>query len=146
MNLHFVCTGNVFRSRLAQAYAKSLLKNRTDINVTSSGVQADVGQDGPIAWYALKILDDSDLIPFISPIWVQTTSEILSSQDLIIFMQSWHLQQCQQRFGYTGTNYQVWDIADVTPDLNDDQIITFSQKKFAAIKIKVANLINQLFP
>lgn len=144
MNLHFVCTGNVFRSRLAEAYAKSLLKNRPEVIVSSSGVQAAVGQDGPIAWYALKILDNSDLIPNISQIWTQTSSEILDAQDKIIFMQPWHLDQCQHRFGYSGQNYQVWDIPDVTPDMSDDQLIEFSAGQFNLIKSQVLSLVNQL--
>lgn len=144
MNLHFVCTGNVFRSRLAQSYAKYLLKDRTDITITSSGVNASHAKDGPISWYTLKIIEDNDLIPYMSQTWIQTTAEILTKQDLIIFIQPWHLEQCQQRFGYTGTNHQVWDIPDVTPDMSDDQIISFSQKQFELIKLKVSDLVRQL--
>lgn len=140
MFLHFVCTGNVFRSRLAEAYAKFLLKDRADITITSSGVNAALAQDGPIAWYTLKIIEDNGLIAYMSQAWTQTTADILAKQDLIIFIQPWHLEQCQQRFDYSGKNYLVWDISDVTPDMSDDQLISFSQEQFEKIKSKVSQL------
>ena len=144
MNLHFICTGNVFRSRLAEAYAKSLLKDKPHIIITSSGVNASLSQDGPIGWYALKILDNFNLVPYMSPTWTQTTKEILDSQDLIVFMQPWHLKQCQDRFGYTGLNHQVWDIADVTDQMSDDQLVEFSAGQFELIKSQVLGLVDQL--
>ena len=144
MNLHFVCTGNVFRSRLAQAYAKSILQQHPEVVITSSGVNADHAQDGPIAWYALKIADNNNLIPYISQFWTQTTSELLNNQDTIIFMETWHLEQCRSRFFYQKDNYQVWEISDVTPTMTDNEIITFSENQFHLLKTKVEDVISHL--
>ena len=144
MNLHFVCTGNVFRSRLAESYGRYLLKNHPQFHLTSSGVNAINAQDGPIAWYALKIVDDNDLIPYISQMWIQTSHELLANQDKVVFMQPYHLAQAKSHYGYTQDNYLVWDIADITPEMTDDEIIDFSQIQYNLIKQKVEELVNQL--
>lgn len=144
MNLHFVCTGNVFRSRLAECYARYLLKNHPQIKITSSGVSADVAGDGPIAWYALRIIKNNALLDFLSPRWIQTSQELLDTQDLIIFMTDSHLEICRQQYNYSQTNFEVWAIEDVGPNLSDLEIIAFSEKQFAHIKDKVKQLVNGL--
>lgn len=146
MNLHFVCTGNVFRSRLAEAYAKYLLKNHPQFTITSSGVNANHGENGPIAWYALKIIADNDLLDYISPFWVQTTASTLDSQDKIIFIEPWHQEQCRLRFDYHKNNYETWDVTDIQSEITDEEIIEFSQTQFEKIKVYVTKLVNSLIP
>ncbi|MCL4384612.1 hypothetical protein M1116_04105 [Patescibacteria group bacterium] len=144
MNLHFICTGNVFRSRLCESFGRYLLKNHPQFHLTSSGIQAVNAENGPIAWYALRLLKNNNLLDYLSPTWVQTTPALLGSQDLIIFMTPWHLEVCQKRYNYKGTEYQVWDIKDITPDLTDEEIITFSETQFTRIRSQVTVLIDRL--
>lgn len=141
MHLHFICTGNVFRSRLAEAYARS---HSSDLQITSSGILASNNEDGPIAWYALKLIKDNDLIPYISPAWTQTSTELLHLQDFVVFMQPYHLDVCQQLYGYHGHNHQVWDIADVTPKMSDRDLIFFSLNQFGQIRQQVDQLLVNL--
>jgi len=42
MIIHFVCTGNIYRSRLAEAYCKS-----KGVAVKATCARADVGKEGP---------------------------------------------------------------------------------------------------
>ena len=144
MNLHFVCTGNVFRSRLAEAYSRYLLKNHPHYKITSSGVNASNAQDGPIAWYALRLIVEHELTDYLSPEWTQTTDTLLSVQDKVIFMQPWHYQQAVARFGYHGQNFLIWDIPDITPDMTDEAIIKFSARQFEVVKKNVDQLVNTL--
>ena len=45
MRIHFVCTGNVYRSRLAEAYCASVCD--AAIQVESSGIAAGMNEDIP---------------------------------------------------------------------------------------------------
>ena len=144
MKLHFICTGNVFRSRLAECYARYLLKNHPQFTVTSSGIDAAKAENGPISWVALRIIFNEKLLSYLSSTWSQTTPEILHQQDLIIFLQPYHFEQSRLRFDYHASNYETWDIADTTPQMSDDEKIVFSEKQFQEIKIKVNQLVNRL--
>ena len=78
MHIHFVCSGNSYRSRLAEAYLKSVLVDKTII-VSSSGTEAEKHRlkNGPICWYAMRLMKRNNLIPFMSWKERQTTSQIL---------------------------------------------------------------------
>lgn len=116
MHIHFVCTGNAYRSRLAEAYCKSKLQN-SKTKVTSSGIAASQHRlgNGPICWYAMRLLEKNDLIPYMSWREKQTNKEILENVDLLICMRQIHLDFCQKELGYTNRPFEVWDI----PDLNE---------------------------
>jgi len=114
MHIHFVCSGNSYRSRLAEAYLKSKLGSK-EIKVSSSGIEASLHKfgNGPICWYAMRLMKRNALIEFMS--WQQqTTKELLSGVDLLICMRQEHLDFCQNGMGYTG-EFEVWDV----PDLNE---------------------------
>ena len=148
MKAHFVCTGNIFRSRLAESYFNFLLSqsNRSDITVTSSGVMAKSNQWGDIGWFAHELLKNDNLLSFASPHWTQTTPEILQSQDMVIFMQSFHLHYCQKHFQYTGTNHQVWNIPDIEPDMTDTELLDHATTQFVTIKAQCHHLLTLLIP
>ena len=54
MIIHFICTGNIYRSRLAQAYCAS--KGVPRLDVVSSGIQTTLNGGVTIASYAVDIL------------------------------------------------------------------------------------------
>ena len=97
MKIHFVCTSNTFRSRLAATYLAS--KNIPDLIVTSSGIKAARNENGPVTWYAQRIIQEENLIKSEPMIWTQTTKEILDEQDWVIFMEQLHYDASVQRFG-----------------------------------------------
>jgi protein-tyrosine-phosphatase len=111
MKVHFVCTGNKFRSRLAEAYLNS--KTIDGVEVSSSGIEAIKDLNGPITWYAQRIIQKNRLVPFESMSWTQTTKEILEKKDWVIFVQQSHYDQCVQRFEFGGKNFEIWDIEDL---------------------------------
>ena len=82
--IHFICIGNVFRSRLAEAYLNSL--NIKGVEVSSSGVRANHAFDGDISIFVLPLLKREGLEPFISKKWIQTTLDIVQDKDLVVFM------------------------------------------------------------
>jgi len=113
MHIHFVCSGNTFRSRLAEAYLKS--KNIKGLMVTSSGVKAHENTNGPITWFGARLIKLHGLIPFMSDGWTRTTPKQLKDSDIVIFMDKEHHHHSQKELGFSGKRYEIWNI----PDLGD---------------------------
>lgn len=144
LKIHFVCRGNSFRSRLAEAYANS--KKIPAISATSSGIAADHNLNGPITWYALRIIKNNNFIEFMSNYWRKTSPEIIGENDVIVFMTQRHYDFCQD---YVSQKmFEIWDIEDIQ-DLgstirDSNSIIESSEDIYAVITKKVDNLISRL--
>jgi protein-tyrosine-phosphatase len=144
MHIHFVCRGNVYRSRLAEAYLRS--KQLPSVAVSSSGIEV-AHDNSPISWVSFRILQRNKLIPFMSPKPIQTTLERLYRADLVIFMEEAHVTYVREHFGYTSQVFQVWNISDIIlGDLDatcdqDTAIIRASEVTYRKITDKVDELI-----
>ncbi len=150
MKVHFVCTGNAFRSRLAEAYLNS--KKVLGLQASSSGIDAGQAVNGPICWYAARIVKYQDLVSYVSPCWQETILEHLKA-DLVIFMQDRHYQHCRDRLGFEGKNYEIWDIPDIQDvglscdfeSLEKDlEKIKATEEIFLQIKEKTDQLLQKL--
>lgn len=112
-HIHFVCRGNVYRSRLALLYA---LKNYTGSHLTfsCSGIEAekyypDVHAISPLirnvaSHYGLDLRQ--------SPRRIQATDELLEQADLIVFMHPDVLRDAKKAFNFNIHKSQSWDISD----------------------------------
>ncbi|KKS30926.1 hypothetical protein A2380_00075 [candidate division WWE3 bacterium RIFOXYB1_FULL_43_24] len=116
MNIHFVSYGHVFRSRLAEAYLKFLLRKHKNIQITSSGIKYEKEINGPIAWYAMKILVDHQLTPYMSDTPLITTKEILEKQDHVIFLDEASHDYSKKRLGYKDRKHDVWNVEYLPPE------------------------------
>ena len=150
MIIHFICRGNTYRSRLAEAYLNS--KQSTTLKSISSGIVASKNGNGPISWYAQRIIENEKLVPFESPGWQQTTKEIIERADFTIFMQQDSCDYCRERLGFTQNNYEIWDIKDMGEFLfssigmrpaTEMEKIKVSEETFESIKGKIDDLINR---
>jgi len=87
MKIHFICLGNVFRSRVAETYLRSL--GISGIQVSSSGTVArrDHGINQPILQQVDKVLAQHDLNQYL-PLQscVQTDQQVVDGCDLVICM------------------------------------------------------------
>jgi protein-tyrosine-phosphatase len=110
MKIHFVCSGNTFRSRLAEAHLNS--KKIPNLEVSSSGTDARKNLNGPIAWYAMRIIQNKGLASFMSNYWKQTTEELIKGNDWVIFMTQYHYEFAKN-FLTPGQKYEIWDIEDI---------------------------------
>ena len=149
IHIHFVCTGNVYRSRLAEAYLRS--KQLPNIGVSSSGIKATDNSFGPITWFAARIARRHNLIPHLKLMWTQTTPKILNDSTVVIFMTGVHHQFAKAHFHYNKTTYEIWNIADLDKAKffhaeNDSDLmrIEHTEKVFAEIKKKVDGLARRL--
>ena len=88
MRIHFVCTGNIYRSRLAEAYCNS--RRVPGIDVLSSGIKAGLEQDVPISPYAADVLTRFGLERYAAARWQRTSAELVRASDVLVFMESEH--------------------------------------------------------
>ena len=148
MHIHFVCTGNAYRSRLAEAYLRS--HQLEGVIVSSSGIQARTGfqYNGPISWYAMRLLQKHHLIPFMSKHATQTTRKGLGKVHLVIFMQPHHYEWVRTHYQFEAPRYEIWGIPDVSEteeDLNTEAaLIQITEKTFEQIKRNVELLVEQI--
>jgi len=152
MKIHFVSYGHAFRSRLAEAYTRYILRKRKDIEITSSGVVLEDDLNGPIAWYAMKILSQHALVPYMSLELTRTTKEMINEADKVIFMDRHSYEYCKKKFLYNCRNCEVWDLGYIMPDKvergkdlqYDIEIIERSEGIFAHIKGNCRRIYNDL--
>ena len=145
MIVHFICRGNTYRSRLAEVYLNS--KKLSNIQVFSSGIEADNNISGPIIWYAQKIIQQQNLVPFEKMVWDKTTRELLEKADFTIFMHKDIYDFCVNNLGFNSNNFEVWDIPDANEIEADwktagqEERVKITEKTFEEIKKKIEELI-----
>ena len=138
IKIHFVCTGNAFRSRLAEAYLKS--KEMPDVSVSSSGIEAQKNINGFMCRYTLTLAKADEIEDYLSKNWTVTTKAEIESQDKVIFMKKEHYLFCLKTLNCKLPAYEIWEIEDVY-DLNSspkpDELIKIATPIYEKIKDKV---------
>ena len=112
MHIHFICRGNIYRSRLAEAYAKSRLKDADAIEVSSSGIQAEMDFDGTVADVVPILLMQDGIEDYMSPRWTQTTQEIIDSVDIVVFMSKTVHKDAKTFLDLQQVEHYAWNIHD----------------------------------
>lgn len=87
MTVHFICAGNVYRSRLCESYFN--LKKPKNLQCFSSGVIAGKDLIGPISWVAQRIIEKNRLSPYMSFSFQKTSKDLLEKADFTIFMEEY---------------------------------------------------------
>jgi protein-tyrosine-phosphatase len=150
MNVHFVCVGNSYRSRLAEAVLNALAIS--GMRATSSGTHASDNENGPISWYGARLLKNHGLIPFMSPSWTQTTPSMLAAAGLVVFMADGCRRWCSEQLGHAGTDCEVWQVADLdefefsaprTTPAGEQERIAATEATFALIERLVTDLVGR---
>lgn len=150
LHVHFVCSGNVFRSRLAEALLRSL--EVPHLLVSSSGVTAQKNTDGPLTWFAARLFKRHNLVQHMSSFWVQTTPEILSDVDRVIVMNKESVNELN-RLSKAPVAHEVWNVLDMkdfgftSDDLSDEELVRaihVSEEIFETIKKNVVALANTI--
>lgn len=112
-SIHFVCRGNVYRSRLAEAYAKSILQNKTSAQISSSGIEAENALNGDIDPETTRLLSEEMIQSYLTPTWHQITQKDIDDNDIIIFMSKSLYAQASKLLTLPKNKVQVWSIPDV---------------------------------
>jgi protein-tyrosine-phosphatase len=113
MVIHFICRGNTHRSRLAEAYAKSLTQHANGIRVLSSGIEADRDLNGPIMPFVKLELERDGLLHLTGTTWTQTTQSLIDESDLLVFMNTDVHDDAVTRFRIPSVRSHTWHIPDV---------------------------------
>lgn len=143
MKIHFVCNGNTFRSRIAEAYFNSL--NIKGWAATSSGARASLNENGQITSYAKNILTEKGILQFTNEGWTQTTKEILDDADFVVYMNSDVYESCLEKFSPNNPKFEVWDVTDVNPNIHTkEDVVTFVEFTFDKISNKINDLVSTL--
>lgn len=141
MKIHFVCTGNIYRSRLAEAYCASTCG--PGIQVISSGIAAGRDGDVPISIYAAELLAKFSLTRFAAPCWQKTARTLVRSSDVLVFMESEHRLFCEDWIEPDRQRIEVWDVEDIGP-IAFTEISKKAERTFAIIRAKTDKLLATL--
>jgi len=143
MNIHFVCRGNTYRSRLAEAYFNSLaLPNWSAI---SSGIEATRDLNGPITPYAAKVIADHGLTLYGKSGWTQSTKEDLEASDIVVFLNEDVYRDCCHVINPELKKFYVWGIEDVEVIPDDrSEMDPITEAIFARIVEEINGLVKTL--
>ncbi|HZU77238.1 MAG TPA: hypothetical protein VFA70_10775 [Dehalococcoidia bacterium] len=150
MHVHFVCVGNTYRSRLAEALLNA--RELPGVRATSSGIRASENLNGPVSWQALRLLKNHGLIPHMSPHWTQTSAAVLAAADLVVFMEPACRQYCAEQYGFAG-DCEVWDVPDAGYPFwdgrfdeleGDARSFAINEETFAMLRALVEDLARRL--
>lgn len=142
MIIHFVCAGNTYRSRLAEAYLNS--KQLPNITAISSGIKASKNKIKTISWFAKRLLKIFGIEIFQKNDWTQTSKLLLDSANLTIFFDNKYYEYCVDKYGFDCANYEVWEIEDLGVKIkNKLKRIEKTEKTFQLIRQKVDGLVKR---
>ena len=135
MIIHFVCTGNSYRSRLAEAYLNS--KNLPNIQAISSGINPDKF----ISWITLRIIQQNGLSDHVSSSCQKSTKQLLKKGDFTVFMTKEHYEFCKNNLEFNSLHFETWDIYDLPPRIDDIERIKLSEETYRKIKRNIEKML-----
>ena len=141
MRIHFVCTGNIYRSRLAEAYCNSQCVR--GLKVFSSGIGAGLNGDAAISPYAAAVLAKYGLNSYASGHCQRTTPELVQASDVLVFMESEHRRFCEKWIEATHQKIEVWGIEDIGP-IDVTEIPSKVERTFGMIRQRTDSLLTGL--
>lgn len=143
MKIHFVCRGNTYRSRLAEAYFNSLVI--PGYFAVSSGIAARRDLNGPITTYAARLIAAHGLTKYGKAGWAQSTKEDLETADIVVFMSPDVYRDCCSCIGPVLHRSYVWSVEDVAPaELDEKTVEVLTEAAFAEIVNNINGLVELL--
>ena len=141
MRVHFICTGNIYRSRLAEAYCAS--RCAPGIHVFSSGIGAGLNGDARISPYAAGLLTQYGLNSYAAAGWQRTTAALVRASDVLVFMETEHRRFCESWLEPARQTLEVWEIEDIGP-IPVSQIAEKAERTFGIIRQRTDSLLTAL--
>lgn len=112
-SIHFICRGNTYRSRIAEAYSLSLVHGKGIASISSSGIEAKLALNGDIKTDTVELLKAEGIDKYLTPTWSQTTQKDIDENDIIVFMSQTLYAQANKMFKLPKSKVKIWNIPDV---------------------------------
>jgi len=128
MHILFVCRRNTYRSRMAEAYARS--KELEGFSFSSCGISAERNLNGPITWPTVRIAQHRGFQRHLKPMWIQATKTLLEEADFVVYLDPTVAADAAHLT--TQTESETWNIAAVTSG-NDGVLISESEQAIIRI-------------
>ena len=144
-----MCSGNTFRSRLAEAYLKSL--KIPGIEVVSSGANARFDHNHLITPVAALLLEKYGLTQYATKDKVQLTQSRLDAADITICLNRAVYSECTEQGLRLPLRTYIWDIADIKQfseaaqkELDNNSIPVIASNTFNKLRQQVDELVSFL--
>jgi protein-tyrosine-phosphatase/8-oxo-dGTP pyrophosphatase MutT (NUDIX family) len=142
IKIHFVCRGNVFRSRLAEAYARSILGDEYEIS--SSGIEATRYPQNFLSPWTKILSNEHGLTKYLTHHRTQTNSDLLNSQDIIVFMSKDVFEDAQTAYDFEPLKSVVWRVNDREDWATSMKLHDKRQRTYKAVARLMKQLANDL--
>lgn len=112
--IHFVCRGNVYRSRTAEAIFRKI--GGRNVVVSSSGIETwrmNLMEPTHVRPDLMKVWQELGLEDYCTPGRTQTTNELLADVDIIIFMDRDVYRDALMKFHFNRDKAAVWHVPDI---------------------------------
>lgn len=144
-HIHFVCRGNIFRSRMAAAYFHNLI-DAAQYRVDSSGIDANKSASGVVTIepYTQAVAEQFDLHHGIRKHKVQTTNKLLDEADVIIFLNKDVYEDALKAYQFDVRKALVWHVADIDDRLKQELLEKHDSESLTAIAVATFKKIRPL--
>lgn len=139
--VHFICRGNVFRSRMAEAYFRS-----KGYEAISSGTAAIAHAEHNLLLEprVQHLLERKGLGAYVRPHWVQLTQDRIDEDDIVVYMNR-AVRDEAETLVKLPSDERVWDIIDldeVDPvPTTDEELDRFLEEMYQKIAAKVDRFV-----
>lgn len=110
IKIHFVCRGNIYRSRLAEAYLKSFQNPKWVIS--SSGIDAEKQKTIHTSPWAEATAIQNGIAQWLTGTNTKTVQADLDDSDLIVFMSDDVYRDVQKTYTFNEDKSLVWHVKD----------------------------------
>ncbi|MFB6190917.1 MAG: hypothetical protein ABEJ64_00655 [Candidatus Nanohaloarchaea archaeon] len=105
MRVLYVCTGNSFRSPVAEALTR---KYHPDMEVESAGT----GATDHVAENARELLEEVDALQYVKPSPDQLSQRAVDEADVVVTMMPGHRDFLEENFDMEGKDVRTWRVSD----------------------------------
>lgn len=127
MKILYVCTGNSFRSPVAEALTK---KYKPHLEVESAGTSPA----SKIAGVAQELLANENAKKYLKPDPVGVTREAFDEADLVVVMEKEHENYLLDNFPITEEKIENWDIEDpINPGVEPERVFKEIERKIKGL-------------